>query len=408
MPLADYLPLLVGLIALLVGLAIGKAWERYKLRDGTWVDRRRVRESPHYVLGLNFLVSNQIDQAVEELSQAAGLDADALETHMILGNLYRERGQVGRAIQVHQQLLQRSRLSKLELCYVQLCLALDFKRGGFVGRALEAFTEVLRIDPSNRYALLNLEKLHEDQGQWAEAYAIRERLIARAGDDSDPHDASILSFIEHELGLEAMKTGDHAQAAHHFQAAIDRDPSTTPAYLSLGDLRVAEGDDAAAVAVWEEIVTQTPGRAYLAFDRLASARSRLGTSESFATFCEGLIRSNPKDWRARQALAQHLAEVGEPRRSLKLLFEALSHSPHALTVHQGIWNALSRLDLPADQVGRYVELTRDAVFYLDPHVCTGCRYRSTELLWHCPQCHEWNTFVEEWIAPANEPAERRA
>ena len=115
------------------------------------------------------------------------------ETHMILGNLYRERGQVGRAIQVHQQLLQRSRLSKLELGYVQLCLALDFKRGGFVGRALEAFTEVLRIDPSNRYALLNLEKLHEDQGQWAEAYAIRERLIARAGDDSDPRDASISS-----------------------------------------------------------------------------------------------------------------------------------------------------------------------------------------------------------------------
>ena len=87
-----------ALVALLAGLAIGKAWERYKLRDGQWIDRRRARESPHYILGLNFLVANQIDLAIEELSKAASLDADALEVHMILGNLYREKGQVGKAI----------------------------------------------------------------------------------------------------------------------------------------------------------------------------------------------------------------------------------------------------------------------------------------------------------------------
>src|SRR5439155_16458743 len=93
-----YTPLLLGLLFLLVGLTIGKAWERYKLRDGTWIDRRRARDSPHYILGLNFLVANQIDLAIEELSRAASLDADALEVHMILGNLYREKGQVGKAI----------------------------------------------------------------------------------------------------------------------------------------------------------------------------------------------------------------------------------------------------------------------------------------------------------------------
>lgn len=408
MPILEYLPLIVGLTALLLGLTVGKAWERYKLRDGKWVDRRRARDSPHYILGLNFLVSNQIDQAVEELSQAAGMDADALETHMILGNLYRERGQVGRAIQVHQQLLQRPSLSKLEHGYVMLCLGLDFKRGGFVGRALEAFNEVLRIDPSNRYALLNLEKLHEEQQQWSEAYAIREQLIALSGDEPDPRDAAILAFLEHELGLEAMKAGDRAQAARRFQAAIDRNSTTVPAYLSLGDLRATEGDDSAAITVWEQVVTAAPDRAYLAFDRLASASRRLGEPERFARLCEALIAKNPQDWRARLALAQHMADTGDPRGALELLFDALSHAPHALTVHQGIWQTLSRLKLPGEQIRRYVELTRDAVFYLDPHVCTRCRYRSTELLWHCPHCHEWNTFVEEWIAPANEQSERRA
>ena len=74
-------------------------------------------------------------------------------------------------------------------------------------------------------------------------------------------------------------------------------------------------------------------------------------------------------------------------------------------MHQAIWEALTALQLDAALVRRYVDLTRDAVFYLDPHVCVHCRYRSTELLWQCPQCHEWNTFVEERIAPAKSAVE---
>src|SRR5262245_41276215 len=96
--MSAYAPMLAALLALLVGLTIGKAWERYKLRDGSWIDRRRVRESPHYILGLNFLVANQIDLAIEELTRAAILDGEAVETQMILGNLYRVTGQVGKAI----------------------------------------------------------------------------------------------------------------------------------------------------------------------------------------------------------------------------------------------------------------------------------------------------------------------
>src|SRR5437773_11382620 len=182
--MSDYAPLLSALIALLLGLTIGKAWERCRLRDGKWIDRRRARESPHYILGLNFMVANQIDLAIEELSRAASLDADALEVHMILGNLYREKGQVGKAITVHQGLLQRPQLSKLEHAYVLLCLGLDYKRGGFVERAHEAFTEVLRLDAKNEYALLNLEKLQEEQHEWTEAYDTRQRLTKLAAGDA--------------------------------------------------------------------------------------------------------------------------------------------------------------------------------------------------------------------------------
>src|SRR6186713_792076 len=211
-----YAPLLAILLTLLAGLAIGKAWERYKLRDGKWFDRRRTRQSPHYILGLNFLVANQIDLAIEELTHAASLDANALEVHMILGNLYREKGQVGKAITIHQMLLQRQKLSRVEHAYVLLCLGLDYRRGGFVDRALEAFNEVLRLDPRNEYALLNLQKLHEEQHQWTEAYDTRQRLSGLTDVGARPQNQAILAFLENEIGLEAMRRKDYVEAVRRF------------------------------------------------------------------------------------------------------------------------------------------------------------------------------------------------
>ena len=311
-------PFLAALIALLLGLAIGKAWERYKLRDGRWIDRRRARDSHHYVLGLNFLVSNQIDLAIEELSQAARVDADALEIHLILGNVHRERGQVARAIQVHQALLQRPKLTRIEHAYVLLCLGLDFKRGGFVDRALEAFNEVVRMDPNNQYALLYLQKLHEEQHQWADAHRIRKQLVALSGPDTQPRNQAILGFLENALGTEAMAVGDRAQAARHFASAIDQDPDTTPAYLNLGDVRLAEGDIAGAEAAWDSLITRSPERAYLAFDRLERLYEKQGTPQRFEERCLRLVTANPQDWRARLALGRHLVQARAAGRGLRV------------------------------------------------------------------------------------------
>ena len=406
--MSNYATLLAGLVALLVGLAVGKAWERYKLHEGKWFDRRRVRESPHYLLGLNFLVANQIDLAIEELTKAASLNADALEVHMILGNLYREKGQVGKAITVHQSLLQRPKLTRLEHAYVLLCLGLDYKRGGFVDRALEAFNEVLHLDPKNEYALVNLQKLHEEQHQWSEAFDTRQRLAKLTDTDSRPQNAAILAFLENEIGLEAIRRKQYPEAIRRFQGAIDLDARAVPAYLNLGDVRVLQGNDRDAAAIWEKLIDVAPDRAYLAFDRLETLAVRTASPDRFTRVCRRLIDDNPQDWRARLALSRHLAASGRPREALDLQFAALVQNPHALSIHQAIWRALGQLRHEPALVDRYSELTRHAVFYLDPHVCMRCRYRSTELLWQCPHCHDWNTFVEERIAPAQDPAEVEA
>ncbi len=401
----QYAAFLSALVALLCGLAVGKAWERYKLRDGKLFDRRRARESPHYLLGLNFLVSNQIDLAIDELTRAAELNADTLEVHMILGNLYREKGQVGKAITVHQSLLQRPRLNRLEHAYVLLCLGLDYRKGGFVDRATEAFNEVLQLDAKNEYALLNLQKLQEEQHQWSDAYDTRQRLLKLADIGSRPQNQAILAFLENEIGQEAVRRRDYFEAIRRFEAAIDLDARAIPAYLNLGDVRVLQGKDGDAAEIWERLVDIAPDRAYLAFDRLEAMARRIGSPERFTRLCRRLIDENPQDWRARLAFSRHLAASGRPREALDLLFAALVQNPHALGIHQAIWRALGQLRHEPALVDRYGELTQHAVFYLDPHVCMRCRYRSTELLWQCPHCHDWNTFVEERIAPAQDTAE---
>jgi lipopolysaccharide biosynthesis regulator YciM len=396
-----YAPLLAVLVALLVGLAVGKAWERYKLRDGRWIDRRRLRETPHYMLGLNFLVDNQVDQAIDELTQATSTDTDALEIQMILGNLYRQKGQVGRAINVHQALLQRTDLRTLEHAYVLLCLGLDFRHGGFVDRALEAFQEVVRLDRLNRYAFVNLQKLYEDQQLWAEAARVREQ-IADIDARRREEDQQILGFLRNEIGMVQANAGDVGAAAKTFQDVIDLDSAIAPAHLNLGDVRERQGNLAGAVEAWEKLVHEAPERAYLAFERLERAYRAIGAPKRFVDLCQRLIARDGQDWRARLALSRHFAAGGQLRQAFDLLLDALPHNPHGLVIHQEVWQTLTALGLDPGLVRRYVELTRNAVFYLDPHVCVRCRYRSTELLWQCPQCHEWNTFVEERIAPAKD------
>jgi lipopolysaccharide assembly protein B len=333
--LSPYAPFLAALVCLVVGLSVGKAWERYKLRSGRLVDRRKMPESLHYILGLNFLVTNQLDLAIEELNKAAEHLGDALEIHLLLGSLYREKGQVARAINIHQSLLQRPQLTRLEQSHVLLCLGLDFKRGGFVDRALEAFNEVLKLDPENHYALVNIEKLHEDQHQWQEAYDVRRSLGRQSGGDG--RSQSILAFLENELGLQALAHGDYSGAVARFKSAIDLDASAVPAHLNLGDVYARDDKMPEAVAVWEHVIDGARERAYLAFDRLAIGYARLGNPERFAQLCRKLISGNPQDWRARLALARHLEGDGDSRGALEQLFEALVHNPHALSVHQAIW-----------------------------------------------------------------------
>ena len=131
---------------------------------------------------------------------------------MILGNLYREKGQVGRAIQIHQQILQRPRISRLEHTHVLLCLGLDYRRGGFVDRATRRSAKCCGSIRATSTRWLQLQKLYEDQNQWTEAVRVRERLAETDAPGRQPRHRTIRAFLENELGLQAL-TGATSPAA---------------------------------------------------------------------------------------------------------------------------------------------------------------------------------------------------
>ena len=163
-----------------------------------------------------------------------------------------------------------------------------------------------------------------------------------------------------------MRDGSPEQAIRHFETALDLDSRTVPASLNLGDVYLSQGRTTEAIAMWEQISRTAPERSYLAFTRLETAYGQLDGPQRFVNLCRRLIDANPQDWRARLTLGQHFANRGDPTRALDLFFESLVHNPHALAVHQAIWRTLTTLDFDPILVRRYVELTHDAVFYLDP------------------------------------------
>jgi lipopolysaccharide biosynthesis regulator YciM len=384
--------LLAVLLAGIAGLLAGRAWAA-ALRQGER-DRAGYRASPHYAQGLHYLAGGHTEMAVSELGKVVRDDPDAVEVLQVLGSLLREIGQVERAIQTHQALLARRDLTRAERAQALAGLGADFRRAGFLDRASRTFDEALAADPRNIQALIELQKLQEEQRQWTEAYRLRTRLSRlRKSDDS-----LVLGYLQAEIGREALLAGDRETAQKAFTTALALDRRVFPAHLGLADLFTPR-EPAKAAAVLEEAIEVAPERAYLAFERLARAYAACGRPARFAELCERIIREDPRDWRARLALAGHLRALGKDEEAFGLLLRAVEANPQALAAHLESWRTVDRLGVHHAAVERYLATAEHSVFYRDPHLCTACRYRADDMLWRCPHCHEWNTFVEERVGP---------
>ena len=384
--------LLAIALAALAGLAGGRAWAKARRRD--LFGRSAFRSSTHYTQGLHYLAAGESERAISELAKVVREEPEAFEILLVLGNLHRETGHVERAMQVHQGLLGRGDLSRTERAHALVCLGMDQRSAGFIDRATQTFEDVLEMDPRNIHALSGLQKLHEEQRRWREAFEVQTRLSRLRKSD----DGLVLGHIQAEIGREALASGHLAEAEKAFRTALALDKRVFPAHLGLADLALPS-DPRRAAAILQDAMLIAPERAYLAFERLASAYSASGEPSRFVALCESILTQDPRDWRSRLALARHLRAEGRPEEAYGLLLRALTENPHVLLVHLETWRTLHALGIRDEHVERYSRACEESVFYRDPHICTSCRYRADDMLWRCPHCHEWNTFVEERLGP---------
>jgi tetratricopeptide (TPR) repeat protein len=260
--------LLAVLLAAIAGLLAGRAWAEAR-RRGEPKDRPPYRVSPHYTQGLHYVAAGQRELAISELTKVAREDPEALEVLQILGNLLREAGQVEKAIQVHQGLLARTDLTRAERAYALASLGADFRKAGFLDRATRTFEEVLEVDPKNIHALVGMQKLHEDQRQWKEAYTVQTRLSRLRKTE----DSLVLGHLQAEMGREALQAGRIEIAEKAFRTALSLDRRVFPAHLGLADCQAGR-DPRQAAAILEDAVQIAPERAYLRPPRPRVRRQR--------------------------------------------------------------------------------------------------------------------------------------
>lgn len=377
-----------AVVALLfVGFLLGRAWVLWRGRAG---GRPQYGDHPHYLLGLNYLISNQPELALLELSKAVRGETDAVEAYLALGNLFREKGQVERAIDIHKSLLHRSGLSDLGRLQALFSLGLDFKRAGLVDRAERTLQEVVDRDPENLSGWHCLSKVYEEMGRWEEAVRVQERIQELAGS----RDPRMLASLWSELGREALSEERTDAALRHFERALELDGGYAPALLGLGDCHADAGDVTAALAHWERALEDGLPWASEALYRVADACEEIGDGGRLDRACRRVLDRHPHAWRARLVQARMHRRQGEVEAAREALVEALSERPGSLTVQRELWETLGDAD-----GGRPVrELVNEAdskARLVDPFVCLRCGFKASEPFARCPHCHEWNTVAEE-------------
>jgi len=361
------------LLALPIAFALGWIGSRFDLRQ--W--KREQKSSPKaYYKGLNLLLNEQQDKAIDAFIEAVQGDPDTTELHFALGNLFRRRGEFERAVRVHQHLMQRADISATERERAQHALAQDYLKAGLFDRAEEAY-KGLEGTPFDTEARLALLQLHERSRDWPAATEDATRLVS-AGT------GSFASRIAHhwcELAAQADVNGDPSAAEAALARACEAAPESPRPWVQAGQRLAAAGRHADALAAWDELRMRQPGAFTLvaeAYARCADAAGRGAIALNMLQTMNGqqpsldlvkaidILDSDPA--RMRQRHAAHLAQ--QP--TLSAAAATLRDSPD---VESGVMAAIERAAAP-----------------LQRYRCAACGFEAQHYFWLCPGCMSWDSY----------------
>jgi lipopolysaccharide biosynthesis regulator YciM len=362
-------------------LAFALGWFGSRMDVRQW--RREQKDSPKvYYKGLNLLLNEQQDKAIDAFIEAVQQDPDTSDLHFALGNLFRRRGEYERAVRVHEHLLNRADLPKSERVRAQYALAQDFMKAGLFDRA-EAAYRALEGTPFATEARLALLSLLERSRDWRAAIEVALQL-EQAGT------ASFAARISHywcEVAIEADANGHTSAADDAIRQAREVSPLAARPLVLAGQRALERGDAALALQVWSGLMSVQPAAFNLVARDYATAAVAAGEAGSARERLLSMYRREPTlDLLDAIATLEPDAASRRPR--------LLAH----LRAHPSLSAAQALLQEGGVAVLGDVEATalRDAVQRaarpLHRYRCAACGFEAEHYFWQCPGCLGWDTY----------------
>ncbi|WP_226468238.1 lipopolysaccharide assembly protein LapB [Luteimonas panaciterrae] len=368
-------------VAALSGWVIGRrGGERHS-------DSQVSRLSTTYFRGLNYLLNEQPDKAIELFLHIAELDKDTFETQVALGHLFRRRGEVDRAIRLHQGLVQRSDLNDQQKVQALLALGEDYMRSGLLDRAETVFTDLAKIDQRAPQALKHLIGIYQSERDWPKAIENASRYETVTGEPM----GKLIGQFECELADRLRASGDADGARAAIARAYAADSSSVRAGMLEGRIELDAGNDAAAIRAFERAARHDSDYLPEILPALLPAYDRVG--------------DQPGARRFLSEMSEHYRGIS-PVLALTKLVEAEDGVPAArnylaqqLKDRPSVRGEAALIDLTlaegSDEVRTLTDLKHitDQLLVRNPsYRCNRCGFGARSHHWQCPSCKEWGTI----------------
>nr|WP_315138604.1 lipopolysaccharide assembly protein LapB [uncultured Limnohabitans sp.] len=369
------------LLGLPAAFALGWIASRLDLRQMRIANRQAPRA---YFKGLNYLLNEQQDKAIDAFIEAVQNDPDTSELHFALGNLFRRRGEYDRAVRVHEHLMSRADLSGADRQRAQHGLALDFLKAGLLDRAEEALRKLEGTSYEGQARLARLA-IYERSREWPEAARVA-RLLETSGEANFD---MRMAHYQCEQAREAVQQGDIPNALNLLTAAIQATPDAARPRILLGQLQLSQGQAAQAFETLSVLFERSDAAAPLAAASLVKAAQAAALTPEAAQLL--------KTHYAKQACIDVLDAISaiestSPEGGAASHQRYLDHlSNHASLMAATRWlteENKGQNPLPAP-VQKALE---QAIRPLARYRCAACGFEAKEHFWHCPGCQAWDSY----------------
>ncbi len=374
---------------LLLALIPVAAWIGWALAKGTTTrgERKRNRNFSHrYFQGLNYLLDEQPDKAIAVFIEMAEVTKDTIETHLALGSLFRRRGEVERAIRVHQNIISKPELDERQKTRALLELGEDYMHAGLFDRAENLFKELIELDSHAPSALRHLLDIYQQEKDWEKALQQAQKLDAV----TDEKMGLIMAHFCCEMAEVELQGGKPAAARKHLRQARRYYPESIRARIILA--RIAEQQDmpVEAISVYEEIAEMD--KEYI-HDILPHYLESAHKADEFPRALEQMTNWS-KQYDGVSLLLSQTSVIREAEGlevATHYLAEALTHRPSVKGLDQLI--ELKLAGGPATESGDEIlrAVAQKLLARQPSYRCTHCGYAGHSHHWQCPSCKNWST-----------------